>query len=50
MMRFRGNDEEKINFGHFSEAKKVKESDEEVTVPYKGEIFNSYPCGMRDST
>jgi hypothetical protein len=38
MMRYRGEDDDVVNFGHFSEARKVKAGPADVVVKYSGTL------------
>lgn len=45
IMRFRGEDDDVVNFGHFSEARRVKSGPADVVVPYKDDKFDEYAAG-----
>lgn len=55
IMRYRGEDDDVVTFGHFSEARRVKTGPTDVVVPYKDENFDEYAAqemrkkGMRGS-
>lgn len=42
IMRYRGEDDDVVTFGHFSEARIVKSGPSDVVVPHKDESFDEY--------
>jgi ATP-dependent Clp protease protease subunit len=45
IMRYRGEDDDVVTFGHFSESRKVKAGPADVVVPYKDANFDEYAAG-----